>query len=80
MAKTQNPKPHSSRTLSSSQEVRRGRDLGEEEKVWRGVSASEVRIGMMRVMIKQKIAFADLEELRIDFQNKIKSKKYKEKL
>ena len=53
---------------------------GEEEKVWRGVSASEVRIGMMRVMIKQKIAFADLEELRIDFQNKIKSKKYKEKL
>ena len=34
----------------------------------------------MRVVIKHKIAFADLEELRIDFQNKIKSKKYKEKL
>ena len=76
MAKTHKPTPRSSSTLSSLQEDRRGRDLGDEEKVWRGVAASEVKIGMMKVMIKQKIAFADLEELRIDFHNKIKSKKY----
>ena len=67
MVKSQKTPIYSSSTLRIPKDEGGGKDLGEEEKVWRGVAASEVRIGMMRIMIKQKIAFADLEELKEDF-------------
>ena len=72
-----NPTNYSQATLNLD---RRGKELREEEKVWKGVAASESRIELMKVMIKQGIAFADLEEFGLEFQNKIKSKKLKEKL
>ena len=58
----------------------RGLELRDEEKVWNGVAASECRIGLMEMMIKQKIAFADLEEFGQEFKNKVKSTKLRNKL
>ena len=58
----------------------RGLELRDEEKVWNGVAASECRIGLMVMMIKQKIAFADLEEFGQEFKNKVKSTKLRNKL
>ena len=54
-------------------------ELGEEERTWREVAASEERILLMRKMLKEDLAFADLEEFGIEFTNKLKSKKLKNK-
>ena len=61
MVKFQNTQNSSLETLN---QVRRGQELREEERVWKGVASSESRIKLMKVMIKQGIAFADLEELK----------------
>ena len=70
MDKVQKPPIISQDTLYNKM---RGKELGEEEKVWTGVAASESRIGLMQNMIKQGLAFADLEEFGLEFQQKIKS-------
>ena len=54
-------------TPNDSQDTRiktemEGMELREESKVWKDVAASEARITLMKSMIKQDLAFADLEE------------------
>ena len=73
MEKHQNPK---SSQVTLTKEMR-GQELGEEGKVWQEVAASEARITLMKTMIKQDLAFADLEEFGIEFNNKMKSNKSK---
>ena len=57
----------------------KGKELREEEKAWREIAANEERILLMRKMLKEDLAFADLEEFDIEFTNKLKSKKLKDK-
>ena len=57
----------------------RGMELGEETKVWQEVASSEARLLLMRNMIKQQLAFADLETFGQEFNNKMKSLKFKNK-
>ena len=77
MVKFQNTQNSSLETLN---QVRRGQELREEEKIWKGVASSESRIKLMKIMIKQGIAFADLEEFGQEFKDKIKSTKMKNKM
>ena len=77
MVKFQNTQNSSLETLN---QVRRGQELREEEKIWQGVASSESRIKLMKIMIKQGIAFADLEEFGQEFRDKIKSTKMKNKM
>ena len=77
MVKFQNTQNSSLETLN---QVRRGQELREEEKIWQGVASSESRIKLMKIMIKQGIAFADLEEFGQEFKDKIKSTKMKNKM
>ena len=51
----------------------RGLELGEEVKIWQEVASSEARLTLMKNMIKQDLAFADLEEFGLEFTNKLKS-------
>ena len=43
--------------------------MGEEERVWRDIATSEARLALMKNMVKEKLAFADLEEFGINFDN-----------
>ena len=54
-----------------------GQELGEEEKIWREVATSEARLALMKNMVREQLAFTDLEEFGIIFDNKLKSKKLK---
>ena len=74
MDKFQKPPISSLETLNKDM---RGQELREEEKVWKGVASSEARIKLMKIMMKQGIAFADLEEFGQEFKTKIKSTKMK---
>ena len=56
-----------------------GQELREEEKVWREVATGEARMTLMRKMIKEDLAFADLQAFGEDFNNKLKSIKIKQK-
>ena len=51
----------------------RGLDLGEEEKIWKEVACSEARMALMKSMINQNLAFADLEEFGLESTNKMKA-------
>ena len=57
----------------------RGLELGEEEKLWKEVASSETRLGLMKTMIKEQLAFADLEEFGKEFSNKLKTLTFKDK-
>ena len=74
MDKPQNNPNFSSSTTSSRME---GQELGEEEKIWREVATSEARLALMKNMVREQLAFTDLEEFGIIFDNKLKSKKLK---
>ena len=76
MEKIHHP-PTSQDTLINS-EVR-GLELREEVRVWEEVAASEARMTLMKSMIKEQLAFADLEEFGIEFTNKLKSVNTKNK-
>ena len=70
--------------LNSSQDTLtqkdvRGQELREEVRVWKEISSCEARITLMKNMIKHQLAFADLEEFGIEFNNKLKSLKFKNK-
>ena len=54
-------------------------ELGEESKVWKEVASSEARLTLMKTMIKNQLAFADLESFGQEFNNKLKSIKFKDK-
>ena len=56
-----------------------GQELGEEMKVWREIAASESRMMLMKSMIHEQLAFADLEEFGKEFENKLKSMNIKNK-
>ena len=71
------PKPNfSSITLKDDL---RGLDLGEEEKIWKEVACSEARMALMKSMINQNLAFADLEDFGLEFTNKMKAVNVKNK-
>ena len=57
----------------------RGLELGEESKIWKEVASSEARLTLMKTMIKNNLAFADLESFGLEFNNKLKSIKLKDK-
>ena len=69
---------NSSQDTLTGSEVR-GMELGEEEKLWKEVASSEARLGLMRTMIKEQLAFADLEEFGKEFSNKLKTLTFKDK-
>ena len=54
-----------------------GMELREEIKIWKEVASSEARLALMKNMIKNQLAFADLEEFGQDFVNKLKTYKFK---
>ena len=56
-----------------------GMELREEEKIWRETASSESRIMLMKKMIKEDLAFADLEQFGQEFSDKLKSNKMKNK-
>ena len=67
---------HQTNSDSSSQtpiESMGGQELREEVRVWKEISSCEARITLMKNMIKHQLAFADLEEFGIEFNNKLKS-------
>ena len=66
MDKPQNNPNFSSSTTSSRME---GQELGEEEKIWREVATSEARLALMKNMVREQLAFTDLEEFGIIFDN-----------
>ena len=70
MDKIQNPQI-SQDTLTETDV--RGLELGEEEKLWKEVASSEARLGLMKAMVKEQLAFADLEEFGKEFSNKLKT-------
>ena len=57
----------------------RGLELEEEIKIWREVSSSEARLTLLRNMLKEQLAFADLEEFGIEFHNKLRTLTFKNK-
>ena len=61
------PNPNSSSSPTSTIKEVEGQELGEEERVWREIDASEARLALMKNMVKEKLAFADLEEFGINF-------------
>ena len=60
-------------------EVMGGKELGEESKVWKEIATGEARMMLMKKMMKEDLAFADLESFGIEFNNKLKSIKLKNK-
>ena len=74
--KIQKPNNLSIETLTNEM---RGKELGEEEKLWKEVASSEARLGLMKTMIKEQLAFADLEEFGKEFSNKLKTLTFKDK-
>ena len=77
MDKHQNT-PNSTQPTLTKRDVR-GLELGEESKVWKEVASSEARLTLMKTMIKNHLAFADLESFGLEFNNKLKSIKLKDK-
>ena len=73
------PNPNSSSSPTSTIKDVEGQELGEEERVWRDVATSEARLALMKNMVKENLAFADLEEFGINFDNKLKTEKLKNK-
>ena len=69
------PRPNPNLSSSTSTTKVEGQELGEEERVWREIAASEARLALMKNMVKEKLAFADLEEFGINFDNKLKTSK-----
>ena len=69
--------PHISSQNTLTQPEVRGKDLGEEARVWKEIASCEARIALMRNMIKHQLGFADLEEFGLEFNNKLKSLKFK---
>ena len=69
MDKFQNP----NFSFPTLKEDLRGLDLGEEVKIWKEVAMSEARLTMMKKMIQQDLAFADLEEFGSELSSKMKS-------
>ena len=63
------PNPNLSSLTTSTIKVVEGQELGEEERVWREIATSEARLALMKNMVKEKLAFADLEEFGINFDN-----------
>ena len=51
----------------------RGLELGEEIKIWKEVASSEARMTLMKNMVKENLAFADLESFGQEFTNKLKT-------
>ena len=64
---------------STPNKVLGGPELREEVKVWKELATSEARLGLMRKMINEQLAFADLQSFGIEFTNKLKSIKLKNK-
>ena len=56
-----------------------GLELGEKGRIWKEIASSEARLTLMQIMIKEHLAFADLEEFGTEFDNKLKSTKMKRK-
>ena len=56
-----------------------GQELGEETKIWKELATSEARMTLMRKMIKEDLAFQDLQAFGEEFTNKLKSVKLKNK-
>ena len=56
-----------------------GKELREESKVWEELATGEARMMLMRKMIKEDLAFADLESFGTEFNNKLKSIKLRNK-
>ena len=52
-------------------------ELGEEVKVWMEIASSEERMVLIKTMIKEDLAFTDLEHFGENFSNKLKSIKLK---
>ena len=65
------PRPNPNLSSSPTSTIREveGQELGEEERVWRDIATSEARLALMKNMVKEKLAFADLEEFGINFDN-----------
>ena len=60
--------PQSSLPTLTRSEVR-GMELGEEIKTWKEIAGSEARMTLMKTMIKHHLAFSDLEEFGVEFNN-----------
>ena len=56
-----------------------GKELREESKVWEEIATGEARMMLMKKMMKEDLAFADLESFGAEFNNKLKSIKLKNK-
>ena len=56
-----------------------GKELREESKVWEELATGEARMMLMKKMMKEDLAFADLESFGVEFNNKLKSIKLKNK-
>ena len=54
-----------------------GKELREEERIWKEIASCEARLTLMKTMINEDLAFADLEEFGNEFDNKLKSSKMK---
>ena len=70
-------KPNLSSQITLILKDMRGQELGEKVKVWKEIASCEARITLMKTMITQEVAFADIEEFGQEFTNKIKSEKFK---
>ena len=80
MDKVQNPTISHSTTSDSQIDDLVGLELGEEARIWKEVACSEARMTMMKNMISENLAFADLEEFGADFTNKLKAINTKNKI
>ena len=70
----------STNTSENTLIYRRGQELGEAAKVWIEIAESEARTNLMGVLIREGIAFADLEEFQTGIRNKFKSSIMKTKI
>ena len=75
MEKIHNP----SITVPTLKEDLRGLELREEIRIWKEIASSEARLTLMKIMIKEDLAFADLEEFGQEFTNKLKTINTKKK-
>ena len=64
-------------TLISSE--MRGLELREEIRIWKEVASSEARLMLIKTMLKEDLAFSDLEEFGEEFHNKLKTLKFNKK-
>ena len=70
---------HPSFTVPTLKEDLRGLELREEIRIWKEIASSEARLTLMKIMIKEDLAFADLEEFGQEFTNKLKTVNTKKK-